>query len=652
MSPRLALLGFVLFLLATPGAAGAEKREKWVELDDPHFVVFSNAGEKQAGRVADQFEQIRAVVHLAFPRMRVDPSSPIVVLAAKDEKTFDGLGPAAWLQKGHLKMAGLFLRGPEKNLVLLRLDTQGMHAYEIVYHEYTHLLIDQNSGSLEMPLWLNEGLAEFYGNSEIREKEALLGEPSPSHVLLLREQKLLPLATLFTVDRSSPYYNEEHKGTIFYAESWALTHYLMIKGSETGKSPLGEFLTILSQGVEPTTAATRAFGDLRQLKENLEAYVRQAAFKELRMKGSTGADQGAYKVRELSAVESAVARADFLVYNQRYSEARELLAAALHEQPNFAPVHEALGMLEFREGHPDQAKKNFQDAVKLDSHSFFAYYYYAVMTMEENRGAASDEVETSLRKAIEINPRFASAYNALASFYGLRGEHLDEAHRLSLQAIELEPGNVNYWMTVASILLRQNRAADAMHVAERARPLAKTLEESAGLQSLLESARQYQDYLNAQAKVANQAQAFTQEGRTREAAERESEEKKADFEPPQVEAGASEPAPAEQQHEPGATPPGRRDLVEGVVIEVGCSSPGVMKLTLALTGYKLELHSANYHQVEFTTDNWVAPSPFNPCRHLRGMRARVVFSIEPKSQGEIISVNVRGPGIQKSPKQK
>src|SRR5215472_12996170 len=41
--------------------------------------------------------------------------------------------------------------------------------------------------------------------------------------------ELLPLPTLFTVDETSPYYLEEKKGAIFYAECWALTHYLTLK---------------------------------------------------------------------------------------------------------------------------------------------------------------------------------------------------------------------------------------------------------------------------------------------------------------------------------------------------------------------------------------------------------------------------------------
>ncbi len=66
----------------------------------------SNASEKEGRRVADQFERIRSVFHMfhmTFPRMRVDPNSPIMVLATKDENTFKTLVPESWLQKGQLR---------------------------------------------------------------------------------------------------------------------------------------------------------------------------------------------------------------------------------------------------------------------------------------------------------------------------------------------------------------------------------------------------------------------------------------------------------------------------------------------------------------------------------------------------------------------
>jgi len=102
-------------------------------------------------------------------------------------------------------------------------------------------------------LWLNEGLAEFYENTDIHDKDVALGEPSQENILWLRENRLLPLATLFTVDSTSPYYHEEKKGSIFYAESWALTHYLQVKDFQAKTHRLTDYTGLLEQKVDAVT---------------------------------------------------------------------------------------------------------------------------------------------------------------------------------------------------------------------------------------------------------------------------------------------------------------------------------------------------------------------------------------------------------------
>ena len=214
-------------LLLTPALASArDKVENWIEVRSPHFVVATNSNEKQARRVADQFERMRAVFHVLLPKSQLDPAAPIIVLAVNGEKEFRSLEPEVYLAKGQLKLGGLFLRAEEKNYILMRLDAEGEHPYSVVYHEYTHLLMSKSAEWL--PLWLNEGLAEFYQNTDIHEKDVLLGQPSIDNIMWLRQNRLLPLPTLFAVDHNSPYYHEEKKGSIFYAESWALVHYLKV----------------------------------------------------------------------------------------------------------------------------------------------------------------------------------------------------------------------------------------------------------------------------------------------------------------------------------------------------------------------------------------------------------------------------------------
>lgn len=85
--PRRVLLR-LLFVTGLAALAFAKlafaKTESWLEVRTPHFVVLSNSNEKQARHVAEKFERMRFVFHKVFPKARVDPGSPIIVLAVRE----------------------------------------------------------------------------------------------------------------------------------------------------------------------------------------------------------------------------------------------------------------------------------------------------------------------------------------------------------------------------------------------------------------------------------------------------------------------------------------------------------------------------------------------------------------------------------------
>jgi hypothetical protein len=481
MSRRLFLLVCVVF---SPLLAPArDKPENWVEVRSPHFSVVSDSNEEQARRVADQFERMRSVFHTLFPEIPIDTLGSITVLAVKDKKDFRELEPAAYLAKGQLKLGGLFLRRADKNYVLLRLNAAGEHPYAVVYHEYTHLLMSRAEW---IPLWLNEGLAEFYQNTDIREKEVALGQPSPENLILLSQNRLLPLATLFTIDHTSPYYHEENKGSIFYAESWALTYYLELRDSREKTNQLLDYAQLLSQHVDAVTAATRAFGDLKELQSALEAYVRQGSFQYFRVPGATDVDDSAFQFHVLSNVQADAVRADFLAYNQRTADARALLDRILQEDPNNVLAHETMGFLEFQEHHIDEARNSYAQAVKLDSQSYLAHYYFAAISMNGPLDEAGEaQVEGSLRASIKLNPSFAPSYDRLAAFLAMHHRNLDEARMMALTAVELEPTNLTYRMQTANVLLQMERGKDAVTVIRNAMPLASSPQETAMAENFL-----------------------------------------------------------------------------------------------------------------------------------------------------------------------
>ena len=469
----------------------ARAAENWIQIRTPHFVVTTNASEKQGRHIAAQFEGMRWVFHTLFPQAAVDPAAPIVILAVKDKKDFQALEPEAYLAKGQLELAGLFLRGPDKNYILVRLDASGNHPFSTVYHEYTHVL--NSKAEAWMPLWLNEGLAEFFQNTEIGNKQVMVGEPNTDDILFLRQNSIIPLPVLLKVNHDSPYYHQEQKGTVFYAESWALTHYLEVNDFAAHTHRLSDYAEFLRSGDDSLSAAVKAFGDLKQLQNALEGYISHGDYRQFVMKNiSASVDENTFAATPLSLNAVDALRADFLAHDGRTKEAQTLLEHVLSEDPANGPAHETMGYILFRQGNLKAARDAYEQAVKLDSQSYLAHYYYATMTIWQGKIDHPEQVEASLRASIRLNPQFAPAYDSLATFYSARQEKLDEAHQLELQAVDLEPQRLSYRLNAALILEEQHQYSNAENVLKAALPLAKTAAEITTVHTRLKNLQDFE----------------------------------------------------------------------------------------------------------------------------------------------------------------
>jgi tetratricopeptide (TPR) repeat protein len=607
-----------LTLLGTASVAVArDKAENWIQVQSPHFIVATNSNEKQGRRIADQFERMRSVFHAALPKMEVDSDAPIVVLAVKDEKDFRSLEPEAYLAKGSLKLGGLFLRGPNKNYILVRVDAEGEHPYAIVYHEYTHVLMSKAADWL--PLWMNEGLAEFYENTEIHEKDAMLGEPSSENIAWLRQNRLLPLTTLLTVDHKSPYYHEEKKGSIFYAESWALTHYIEMTDFPQKAHRLTDYAALLIQKVDPVQAATRAFGDLQQLQSNLEKYVQQGSFHYVKMTTTTEVDDSAFKARPMEPIESDALRADFLAYNQRTSDAQALLDKVLQENPKNVSALETSGFIASQQKHLAEAKKWYEQAIQQDSQNYLAHYYFAAISMNDPPNAEEqDRIETSLRTAIKLNPKFAPSYDVLSVLLAMRHKNLDEAHMMGLTAISLDPGKVGYRINAAHVLMTMENPKSAIEVLNVASKIAKTPEES---QMVADALTRAQEFADAQTEFAEQQRRIR-------------EEQKAS-----TETGDSSIPRLKHRTEFVAKGPHR--FTVGTVKKVSCED-AALDLILTTKAKELSLHVDNYYKIVYSTLGFTPSKDLNPCRDLENRPAKVEYveSADPSVVPQLISVEL------------
>ena len=616
MSPRLVVLAL---LLAAPFASARDKADNWIQVQSPHFVVATNASEKQGRRIADQFERMRSVFHAAFPKLEVDPGTPIIVLAIKDEKDFKTLEPQEYLAKGSLKLGGLFLRGPDKNYVLMRVEAEGDHPYATIYHEYTHLLLSKSANW--MPLWMNEGLAEFYENTDIQEKDALLGKPSFENIGWLQQNRLLPLATLFAVDHNSPYYHEEKKGSIFYAESWALTHYIQMTDYPQKKSRLNDYGILLAQNVDPLEAANRAFGDLKQLQANLEKYVQQSSFKYFQMKTTTEVDDSAFKVQPLTVTQSEAVRADFLAYNQRTADAQALLDRVLQEDSKNVSAFETKGFIAFEQHNLDEAKKWYELAVQYDSQSYLAHYYFAAITIMSSQDPSTrDRAESSLRACVKLNPKFAPAFDELGVLLAMQHKNLDEARTMGLTAVSLEPANVRYRINMSNILLTMDKADIALQVLNAASKVAKTPEDSQMVADALTHAQEYADAKNQfeQQRMAQNQIDDSSETATTRTDRNIPKLKHRDF-----------------------VPKGPHRFATGTLKSITCENPA-LDLTVVVSGKPLALHVDNYFKVAFSTLGFQPTGDLNPCSDLENRPAKVEYieSANPAISAQLISIEL------------
>ena len=285
-----------------------------MEVRSPHFTVTSDGSEKDARKVLLQFEQVRALLQEVWPGARVDTVRPVTILAVRDEGALRALLPEFWEKRGALHPAGVFVDAPDRGWVALRMDVARFregddtwdNPYLIVFHEYVHLVLRLNFESL--PAWLDEGLAEFWGNTIIEGDRVYEGRHVPYHLQTLRQRTPMSLAALFGVAHGSPEYSEQDRATIFYAQSWALVHYLVL-GSDERQGQLNRFAALLQAGKPAAVAAKEAFGDTEALDRELQAYVRRPVFRYRRRMARLEVKEEAWTARRLSEAESLALRA-------------------------------------------------------------------------------------------------------------------------------------------------------------------------------------------------------------------------------------------------------------------------------------------------------------------------------------------------------
>ena len=329
----------------------------WIRVDSDHFTLLSNAGERPTLRLAADLERLRATLARLDPDLKLP--SPLVFVF-KDDESFS---PYRLVLDGKTVEAdGYLLARPEGSYMVIKGD-----ARSVVYHEYLHDVLHNNYPGL--PLWLHEGMAQLYSG------------PLEEHARWLRENRLRPVSELFAMDVHSKDYHEGERRGVFYAQTWALAHYLLV-GNQGRRERTLRYLR------EPSEETFRAaFGG--DLDAELLAYVRRGAFIQVPVpSGRAGPPESGFRVSPLSQADLQ-ARLDLLRSHRKPpTKQEEDLRAAAEQLIEQGDLEGALPLLEQAAAKDDDVKPRLAEVREALAYNRFGERYdEAVRLAEEGKTA-------------------------------------------------------------------------------------------------------------------------------------------------------------------------------------------------------------------------------------------------------------------------
>jgi tetratricopeptide (TPR) repeat protein len=446
------------------GVSNAYSADKWLSIRSKNFILVGNASESSIRRVGRTLEEFRAGFAILFPAIGQQSSPPITVVVFKDDLSFRPYKPV--YQGKPANIAGFFQSGQDANFIALTGDAQ---TPRIIYHEFVHSLSKDTTTPL--PAWAGEGLAEVYSTFEIESngKEMLLGKAISEHVLTL-QKSFLPVDRLFAVDHASPYYNEGTKQGIFYAESWAVMHYLMLSNNRARQPQLVKFLNLLASGKAINDSFTEAFEtDPAKFEKDLTDYISRFTFPAVLFKLQAKIDFE----REMTASPLTEAQAqyylgDLLFHMGRNDAADAQFQKAISLDANFAPTYASFGLMRMREGKHDEALQFLTKAVQADTNNYLAHYNYAFMLQSELAAAAirSDKSRIQLmrdhvKKTIELAPAYYPAYDMLGYVALLSAEELPQTEAVLKTVLASAPGKRELRIRLAEVMIANNEGLAA-----------------------------------------------------------------------------------------------------------------------------------------------------------------------------------------------
>lgn len=427
-------------------------KEEWVCVESRNFRVFGSTGRKQATALLLRLERFLEIVRRLDASTR-PVSVPIDVFLFRDEPSFRPYLPLIGGEPA--KVAGYFTASKPRSLIALRRGWDSQETARIIFHEFTHFL----TRDLNWPLWLNEGVAEFYSTFDDQGGTATLGRPIEEHLRTLRERSLIPLNDFIRLDQASVGYGDRHRSEFYYAQAWILFHFLRMSQDQDLTNRLLSYVARLTAGQEPVSSFHIVF-DPVPIEARLAEYIHRNTMAAMVFEVSDSGTRAKTAARSVTQAEVLARCAELLFRKEQFEQSRALIEQARQSGAPTGVVAMVEGLLAFYQSHWNEAARHFEEAVTAEPDYFLSHFYCALATSNllASRGrfdrAAADRIAGLLARAVSLRPDFLEGYERLAEFHLHTGLDLDRGIEASREGLRVDPADHELALTLAQLEIK------------------------------------------------------------------------------------------------------------------------------------------------------------------------------------------------------
>jgi len=453
VSAVLSVLVCVLGLAAPAMAADPA----WRQLKTPRYTVLSQLNEGATRAWATEFDQF---IDSTGGLMKVTPAllPPLTVVLMAHEKDFDAYKPPRPNGSTAKTVSGFFYRTDGWSVMGLANSVENDETRHTIFHEAVHWLFSADRSA--QPRWFSEGIAELFATFNLRIAKVEWAHPIGYHVELLRERGLMPMKEFIAQDESL-FDRDEHTGR-YYAQSWALVHYLLVSGKLEGREKLVRFISAYR-----TKSADEAFkaafgGDYGALEKELHAYIDQPRMGYMNTPRMPAAPQGEMTPAAPVQVELALGKLALQAADPKVATRHADRAYTL--APTDPAAQELRAYIAMRDKDQVEAAAAAEKALSLGSRdsTMFILHGDALGNRDSTVPAERARQRASMyENAINLSPRTLETYERLASVLLAVDRPTDDDAKFLDIGRQLFPQQGFIQLGLAQVAYRQGRRDDA-----------------------------------------------------------------------------------------------------------------------------------------------------------------------------------------------